>query len=122
MDITGLTLSDLRKLQRRVDSEIKKREDTSKRDLLKQMQRMAAEAGMSLEEVVGNKPETPAKPPRKKRAGPGRPAKAKKITVPPKYRNPGDVTQTWTGRGRKPVWIQKCLDEGMSLEQLSIQP
>ena len=34
-------------------------------------------------------------------------AKASKLAgvkVEPKYRNPKDKTQTWTGRGRAPVW------------------
>lgn len=38
----------------------------------------------------------PAKPEKKKRG---------KSTLPPKYRNPDDPTQTWTGRGKPPAWI-----------------
>lgn len=35
-------------------------------------------------------------------------------TLPPKYRNPADPTQTWTGRGKAPAWVdavgrEKCL-------------
>jgi DNA-binding protein H-NS len=26
--------------------------------------------------------------------------------VAPKYRNPADASQTWTGRGKSPVWVQ----------------
>lgn len=26
-------------------------------------------------------------------------------TLPPKYRNPADPTQTWTGRGKAPAWM-----------------
>jgi DNA-binding protein H-NS len=26
--------------------------------------------------------------------------------VAPKYKNPADPTQTWTGRGKSPVWVQ----------------
>lgn len=26
-------------------------------------------------------------------------------TVAPKYRNPADPTQTWTGRGKSPAWV-----------------
>lgn len=28
-----------------------------------------------------------------------------KSSLPAKYRNPADQTQTWTGRGKPPVWI-----------------
>lgn len=32
-------------------------------------------------------------------------------TVAPKYRNPKDHTQTWTGRGRTPTWMAEALKE-----------
>ncbi len=41
--------------------------------------------------------------------------------VPPKYRNPNDPTQTWTGRGRQPKWVSELLNQGYTLEQLKIQ-
>jgi len=34
------------------------------------------------------------------------PAKKPRINGVPKYRNPKDPAQTWTGRGKTPVWIQ----------------
>ncbi|MEZ5448360.1 MAG: H-NS histone family protein [Thiolinea sp.] len=40
--------------------------------------------------------------------------------VEPKYRNPDDATQTWTGRGRKPLWVEACLEAGKTLEDLAI--
>lgn len=42
-----------------------------------------------------------------------------KSKVAPKYRNPNDTEQTWTGRGRKPLWI-KSLDESGKLESAAI--
>lgn len=45
-------------------------------------------------ELLAMKP--PAKPEKKKRA---------KSSRPPKYRNPNDPTQTWTGRGKAPKWL-----------------
>lgn len=41
-------------------------------------------------------------------------------SVAPKYANPADPTVTWTGRGRKPRWVQENLDQGKSLEDLAI--
>ena len=41
-------------------------------------------------------------------------------TVPPKYRNPDNLTETWTGRGRQPKWVAAKLTEGISLETLLI--
>lgn len=119
MEIGKLSVSELRKLLRRVEGEIKRREDFAKRDLLKKMQRLAADHGMSLDEVVG-KAERPAKAPRNATPKPARAAKAKKATVAPKYSNPDDGSMTWTGRGRKPLWVQKALEEGKSLDDLLI--
>lgn len=51
----------------------------------------------------------------------GKPARApraaKKTTVTrskvaPKYRNPADATQTWTGRGHAPVWARELKEAG----------
>ena len=32
--------------------------------------------------------------------------------VAPKYRNPDDLSQTWTGRGVSPKWMQVLIDAG----------
>ena len=38
--------------------------------------------------------------------------------APSVYRNPSDPTQTWSGRGLRPGWVQRALDEGRSLASL----
>lgn len=40
--------------------------------------------------------------------------------VAPKYRNPADKTQTWTGRGRMPAWAAE-LSEAGKLEKALIK-
>ena len=50
----------------------------------------------------------------------GKPAKNKRATkpavtrakVPPKYRNPANAEQTWTGRGKPPLWVQDMQKAG----------
>lgn len=32
--------------------------------------------------------------------------------VEPKYRNPNDYDQTWSGRGVKPKWLKALVDQG----------
>ena len=41
--------------------------------------------------------------------------------TPAKYRNPDNPRQTWTGKGRQPVWLKEVLDGGGSLAELEIQ-
>jgi DNA-binding protein H-NS len=36
----------------------------------------------------------------------------KRAKVAPKYRNPTNAAQTWTGRGRTPLWVQALKDAG----------
>lgn len=42
-------------------------------------------------------------------------------SVAPKYRNPADSSQTWSGRGRQPVWFVQALKRrGVTAEDLLI--
>ncbi len=36
----------------------------------------------------------------------------KRTKVAPKYRNPNDAGQTWTGRGISPAWVKALKDAG----------
>jgi DNA-binding protein H-NS len=42
--------------------------------------------------------------------------------VQPKYRNPDKHSETWSGRGRKPKWVEDKLASGKSLDDLLINP
>lgn len=57
---------------------------------------------------------TPAKKARTKSTSAG-------AKVPPKYRNPANPDQTWTGRGRSPIWVAELQKNG-TLESALIQP
>lgn len=53
--------------------------------------------------------------------GSGPKAAKEKKTVTPKYRNPADTSQTWTGRGRKPKWVIEAVATGGSMDDLLIR-
>jgi DNA-binding protein H-NS len=38
----------------------------------------------------------------------------------PKYHNPDDPLQTWSGRGKTPRWVNELLGTGKSIEDLRI--
>lgn len=40
--------------------------------------------------------------------------------VKPKYRSTTDDKLTWSGRGRKPKWVEAWIDAGRSLDELLI--
>ncbi|MBN9535224.1 MAG: H-NS histone family protein [Reyranella sp.] len=41
--------------------------------------------------------------------------------LPALYRNPGDRSQTWAGRGNKPRWLSAALKQGKKLESFAIK-
>lgn len=40
--------------------------------------------------------------------------------VAPKYRNPANSAETWTGRGRQPRWVADAIAAGKSMQDLAI--
>jgi hypothetical protein len=38
----------------------------------------------------------------------------------PRYRNPQNTAETWSGRGKRPQWVEIALARGVSLESLAI--
>jgi DNA-binding protein H-NS len=64
--------------------------------------------GVSFDEVFGaGVPGT-----RGKRRGTG--------SVAPKYRNPADPEQTWSGRGKRPRWFNEALKAGKKEKDLAV--
>ena len=41
--------------------------------------------------------------------------------VPPKYRNPANEKDTWTGRGRQPRWLAELVAAGKQVEDFLIK-
>jgi len=41
--------------------------------------------------------------------------------VKPKYRNPADKAETWTGRGRQPLWLVAALKSGKKQDAFLIK-
>jgi len=107
-DISGLTLAELRELRQVADELITQREEESQRELYQQIQELASSAGTTVEGLL------------QRYGTPRRGQKGKKtIGAEVKYRNPDDPSQTWSGRGRKPNWLNEALAKGKRLEDLA---
>lgn len=110
--LASFSLLELKKLHARIVNEINKREQKLKLDVLKRIEQVAKEAGLSVAQLMnGETPVKALKPAGVRKTG----GKAK-----PKYFNPNNVQQTWTGRGRKPDWVVAHLGTGRALEALLI--
>ena len=100
IELDNMSLRELRDLRNKLDRAISTFEDRRKREALAAAETAAREFGFNLADLTA-----------------GKPARAK---VAPKYAHPGDSSLTWTGRGRKPRWVQEYLDAGKKLEDLEI--
>ena len=107
IDVSHLTVNQLDDLIAQAQKEITRKKALARKSLMADMEKLARDAGVSLSELF---PE----------AGTAKPSKVK-TSVAPKYRNPNDASQTWTGRGRQPLWIAALLAEGKRLEDLLIK-
>ena len=74
---------------------------------------LAKKHNVTLEELTAALGKSKSKAPRKAKA-PRAATKTsdKRAKVAPKYRNPSDANQTWTGRGKSPLWVQALKDAG----------
>ncbi|WBU56381.1 H-NS histone family protein [Paracoccus sediminicola] len=101
LDLENLSLKELRDLRTQVDRSIASFEERKRREAMAAVEEAAREHGFSLNELTGGKARRGAR-------------------VAAKYANPEDPSQTWTGRGRRPRWVQDALGSGKSLEDLAI--
>lgn len=109
MDIAKLTTKELQALLKRIPKEINKRKRQEKARLLDDITQIASKGGYSLRDLIGKAP----------RSVRGRQARRRK-PVAVKYRHPEEANLTWTGRGRKPHWVTKWMDEGKTMEMLAV--
>ena len=54
------------------------------------------------------------------RASDGAEGDDRRREVSAKYRNPDNASETWSGRGRKPRWLEERLAKGAPLEDFAI--
>jgi DNA-binding protein H-NS len=99
--VSELNFADLLNLREAVDAEIKARQAEERAKAKKQILELAKTFNISVEDVLSK-------------------GVAGRKPVEAKYRHPGDSSLTWTGRGRKPAWVQSLLDQGKSLDDLLI--
>lgn len=103
IDLNALSLKELKDLQSQVAKAIASFEDRKKKEALAELEEKARALGFSLAELTGAAPAT-----------------RKRAPAVPKYANPADKSDTWSGRGRKPRWFEAALKAGKSPEDLAI--
>lgn len=107
--LTKMTLSSLVEVQTFVQGLVTTKKAEEKDTLLEEFKTKADLMGFSWSEIVGDQSANDGK-------------KGKRASPKPKYRNPSDSNDTWTGRGRAPKWMQAALEAGKKKEDFLIDP
>lgn len=100
-----MSFAELKVVAPMVAAKIAEREKAERDAVKAELAALAKSKGFEMTDLFGNAPKA---------------AKERK-SVPPKYRNPADGSQTWTGRGRKPKWIEEALASGANLDDFLIR-
>ena len=103
MNLDAMSMNELKQLQSDVAAAISSYEKRQKAVALAAAEEAARAAGFSLKELLGETKLTKGR-----------------TNAAPKYANPADASQTWSGRGRKPKWVVELMASGKSLEDLAI--
>ncbi|MEM6304390.1 MAG: H-NS histone family protein [Pseudomonadota bacterium] len=111
-DLKDMSRKELEKLLSDVKKALTNAQARDRRAARKAAEKAAAEFGFTLNEL--EEAPKPAAKPRKSRA------KSKGAVSAPKYANPADPAQTWTGKGRKPNWFIAEVEKGTAEEKLKI--
>ena len=84
MDLSNLTIDDLKKLRRKLPGELSRRQNAENAEAVAQLRAQARALGYKL--VAAGK-------------------KKAKTKAPAMYRHPHNPSLEWSGRGRRPVWV-----------------
>lgn len=115
IDLKTATSKQLKKHLKDVEKALVGAEKRDRRKAKKAAEAAAAKLGFSLSDLTGQTAVTGTvtvdKPKKQKRRSTGSKSK-------PKFANPADPKQTWTGRGRPTKWYLHALAKGISPDEM----
>lgn len=107
IQLEKMSVRELEALEIELQDAIAERRLAEKAEVKERLAAMAEKSGFSVEELFG----------KGRRNG----ATGSKGKVAPKYRNPQNPSETWTGRGRMPLWIKVATEKGAKREKFLIK-
>ena len=106
IDLSLYSIEELKTLVDKARREITLKERHRLQEVRDRIEQLASGLNMSLEEVMGHKPQSRTT----------RKIRARVIC----FRNPANPAQTWTGRGKRPRWLVQALEQGARLEDFAL--
>jgi len=108
-DINLKSLDELQEMQSEIKSRIKRKEtellDAARKEIESAAMVISERTGLHVD-LIMNRNSQPVK----------------RSPVAAKYKNPSDPSETWTGRGRKPKWVEDHIAAGGNTDDLLIVP
>ncbi len=98
-NVNQLSLRQLRDLQAKISMTIDVARDRERAKLIQKWGTIAEKRGFTLRELVG--------------------VQGRRKFFVPKYINPENRSETWTGRGRRPKWLITKIRKGRKLEHFA---
>lgn len=109
------SLQDLLKQQEALQAEIEKLRAEEREEVIASIRAQIAIYGLSAADIGLGITEARRSPQKASKAVSGG------SSVAPKYRNPVNYNQTWSGRGRKPQWFETFIANGGDVEKILIK-
>jgi DNA-binding protein H-NS len=105
-NLEAMSVDEMWQLHEEISQTLSVRLASEKRELEKRLAQLRREKDP--------RPSTP-------QASPGEVRERRKYPrVFPKYRNPGEPSETWSGRGKRPRWLVAALKTGRTIEEFAI--
>ena len=108
IDLKALSPKELQALIENANAQMQEARVTQVRTVREKIDALLKGAGLTINDVYPTR-------------GGKKTASKKGTSVAPKYRNPSNASETWSGRGRQPVWFAEALKKrGVTAESLLI--
>lgn len=111
-NLDELSIDELGKLIRQAERKLEKKRMEAVKAAQAEIGKIARDLGVSVDDLLQEKATRKKKAARKK-LGP-----RKRAAI--KYRNPANSSETWTGRGKHPIWLREALEKGATLESFRV--
>ena len=103
LNLNKMSIAELNKLISDAQAALAKKQEVAEK-----VRKLARDNGLNISDLMTADKQKKAK------------TKKPRGKVAPKYKNPANGSETWTGRGRQPRWVADALTDGKSLDDILI--